>query len=168
MHIALFNMYAYSVLGYLIQLADPPRFVQKRFDHCLQLLNKGPYHGVPTAIIQQAKRVGLPTSPMSLEHSAIASKVRVVHTDVPAFQDLWRRIDAACARDPTLGGGWTWEQHYRNQKWIDSSHIIALKKAWDYVTAIPNNPIAYAERHVLKMQPTIRRFLEEIDSNPTN
>ena len=58
MHIVLFNIYAYSVLGYLIQLADPPRCVMKRYDHCLQLLNKGPYHGIPTAIIQYAKKVG--------------------------------------------------------------------------------------------------------------
>ena len=81
------------------------------------------------------------------------------------FGELWRRVESACDAYCTSGVRWTWDEQRQNQKWISSSHVMSLKRAWDFVTGMPNNPIQNVRDQGLKMQPTVRRFLEEMDSN---
>ena len=67
----------------------------------------------------------------------MAAKVRVVSGSLGLYQDIWQRMEVACE---TVDASLSFEDNRVNCKWLPNSHIMTLKWAWEYVSAILHNP----------------------------
>ena len=93
--ISLYNMFAASVLSFILQFMEPTKQLLMMERDMLQLLTAGPRHAYPPAALFVLKRLGLPAQFDHFETISIAARTRAVTQTCTAFDAALSRIQIA-------------------------------------------------------------------------
>ena len=93
--ISLYNMFAASVLSFILQFMEPTKQLLTMEREMLQLLTAGPRHAYPPAALFVLKRLGLPAQFEHFECVSIAARTRAVTQTCTTFDDALCKIQIA-------------------------------------------------------------------------
>jgi hypothetical protein len=127
-----YHVFGASVLGYLLQLAEPPKQAFALERRILQYLTHGPWHALPNEGLLALGDLGFRDEPRAIRDVSIAARYRTAEQSV-VFLSCCRLInDAPNDLDALL--------HPRQVPWADESVIAALCEARRCVLRLPSPP----------------------------
>jgi endonuclease/exonuclease/phosphatase family metal-dependent hydrolase len=128
-----YHIYSVSVLGYLLQLADPPKQAFALERRSLQYFTHGPWHAMPNEGLLALADLGFRGEPRAIRDISVAARFRTSMQST-VFLNCCRMVDDAPNDINAL-------LHPREVPWAVDSVLVALLDARNAVFQLPS-PIA--------------------------
>jgi endonuclease/exonuclease/phosphatase family metal-dependent hydrolase len=127
-----YQIYGSSVLGYLLQLAEPPGQAFALERRILQYLTHGPWHAMPNEGLLALADLGFREEPRAIRDVSVAARYRTAEQST-VFDSCCRMLhDEPDDLEARL--------HPRVVPWAASSVVVALLDARSTVCRLPNPP----------------------------
>ena len=127
-----FQIYGSSVLGYLLQLAEPPKQAFALERRILQYLTHGPWQALPNEGLLALADLGFHDEPRAIRDISVAARFRTAEQST-VFASCCRMLEDAPSDDDAL-------LHPRVVPWAGSSVVVALLDARKIVFRLPKPP----------------------------
>jgi hypothetical protein len=127
-----YHIYGASVLGYLLQLAEPPKQAYALERRALQYFTHGPWQAIPNEGLLALADLGFRQEPRAIRDTSVAARFRTSEQST-VFLECCRWIDIGPNDDDAL-------LHPRAVPWAADSVIAALREARKIVFRLPSPP----------------------------
>jgi hypothetical protein len=127
-----YRIYGVSVLGYLLQLAEPPKQAFALERRALQYFTHGPWQALPNEGLLALADLGFREEPRAIRDISVASRFRTAEQSTVFLNCLSMINEAPDDIEALL--------HPRTVPWADGSMIVALLDARKTVFRLPSPP----------------------------